>query len=228
MTTRMMKAALVAALMCGVSGTALAQEKIVISQWDAYWPADLLANFTKETGIQAEWAVQIDNEDMMGKMTASGGKGYDVVFASSPFVEALDHLGLIAELDHSKLPNMANLYKQAMELPYDPGNKHSVPYTWGTTGLCYRSDLVKKEPTSWDDLLKPSDDLKGKITMLSTDRWLMAAGLKELGYSPDTRAVDETAGRKQADKYWPNEWAVRYFYGICQNLIRLRARDNQR
>ena len=104
------KAALIAALMLGVSGTALAQEKIVISQWDAYWPADLLANFTKETGIEAEWAVQIDNEDMMGKVTASGGKGYDVVFASGPFVEALDQLGLIAELDHGKIPNLANLY----------------------------------------------------------------------------------------------------------------------
>ena len=190
------KAALIAALMLGVSGTALAQEKIVISQWDAYWPEDLLANFTKETGIQAEWAVQIDNEDMMGKVTASGGKGYDVVFASGPFVEALDHLGLIAELDHSKIPNMANLYKQAMDLPYDPGNKHSVPYTWGTTGLCYRSDLVKTEPTSWDDLLKPSDDLKGKITMLSTDRWLMAAGFKALGYSVNSTNPDELAKTK--------------------------------
>jgi len=178
------------------AGSALAEEKIVISQWDAYWPADLLANFTKETGIQAEWAVQIDNEDMMGKVTASGGKGYDVVFASSPFVEALAHLGLIAELDHSKIPNLANLFKEAQELPYDPGNKHSVPYTWGTTGLCYRSDLMKTAPTSWNDLLKPADELKGKITMLSTDRWLMAAGLKDLGYSVNSTNADELAKTK--------------------------------
>jgi spermidine/putrescine transport system substrate-binding protein len=197
MARTLTKAALIAVAICGVSaGSALAQEKIVISQWDAYWPEDLLANFTKETGIQAEWAVQIDNEDMMGKVTASGGKGYDVVFASGPFVEALDHLGLIAELDHSKIPNMANLYKEAMDLPYDPGNKHSVPYTWGTTGLCYRSDLVKAEPTSWYDLLTPADDLKGKITMLSTDRWLMAAGFKALGYSVNSTNPDELAKTK--------------------------------
>ena len=175
---------------------ATAAEKIVISQWDAYWPPELLANFTKETGIEAEWAVQIDNEDMMGKVTTSGGKGYDVVFASSPFVEALIKLGLVAELDHGKLPNLANLYKEAQDFPYDPKNKHSVPYTWGTTGLCYRSDLVKKEPTSWDDLLKPSDDLKGKITMLSTHRWLMAAGLKDLGYSVNSTDPKELAAAK--------------------------------
>ncbi len=178
------------------SAGAAAAEKIVISQWDAYWPPDLLANFTKETGIEAEWAVQIDNEDMMGKVTASGGKGYDVVFASSPFVEALAHLGLIADLDHSKIPNLANLFPQAQDLPYDPGNKHSVPYTWGTTGLCYRSDLLTQAPTSWDDLLKPTDALKGKITMLSTDRWLMAAGFKALGYSVNSTNADELAKTK--------------------------------
>jgi spermidine/putrescine transport system substrate-binding protein len=191
------RTAALAVVLCALgAGSALAQEKIVISQWDAYWPADLLANFTKETGIQAEWAVQIDNEDMMGKVTASGGKGYDVVFASSPFVEALSHLGLIAELDHGKLPNLANLFKEAQELPYDPGNKHSVPYTWGTTGLCYRSDLMKTAPSSWNDLLKPADELKGKITMLSTDRWLMAAGLKDLGYSVNSTNADELAKTK--------------------------------
>jgi spermidine/putrescine transport system substrate-binding protein len=173
-----------------------APDKIVISQWDAYWPADLLANFTKETGIETEWAVQIDNEDMMGKVTASGGKGYDVVFASGPFVEALAKLGLIAELDHGKLPNLANLFAEARDLPFDPGNKYSVPYTWGTTGLCYRSDLVQPEPTSWDDLLKPADALKGKITMLSTDRWLMAAGAKALGYSVNTVDPAELAAMK--------------------------------
>ncbi len=61
-----------------------------------------------------------------------------------------------------------------------------MPYTWGTTGLCYRSDVVKEAPDSWNDLLKPSDDLKGKTTMLSTDRWLMAAGFLANGMSVNT------------------------------------------
>jgi spermidine/putrescine transport system substrate-binding protein len=166
-----------------VAAPALAAEKIVISNWDGYMPADLLENFTKETGIEAELSVHATNEEVMGKVTAGGGKGYDVLFVSSPFVEALSNLGLIAELDHANIPNLANLYPEAQTLAYDEGNKHSVPYAWGTTGLCYRSDLVAAEPTSWMDLLKPADDVKGKVTMLATDRWLMAAGLKALGYS---------------------------------------------
>ena len=76
-----------------------------------------------------------------------------MVFVSSPFAEVLNKLGLAEPIDHAKVPNLANLYPEATQLQHDPGNTFSVPYTWGTTGLCYRSDLVKTEPTSWNDLL---------------------------------------------------------------------------
>lgn len=186
-----------AALALALQGTAAgAAEKIVISNWDGYMPPDLLKRFTAETGIEAELSVHATNEEVMGKVTAGGGKGYDVLFVSSPFVEALAHLGLIAELDHDKLPNLENLYDGARTLAYDPNNRYSVPYAWGTTGLCYRSDLVPEEPDSWYDLLRPSGELKGKITMLATDRWLMAAGLKALGHSVNSTDPEEIAAAK--------------------------------
>lgn len=173
-----------AALAVGVmAAPAGAADKIVISNWDGYMPADLLDNFTKETGIAAELALHATNEEIMGKITASGGKGYDIVFVSSPFAEALEKLGLSAAIDHAKVPNLANLYPEASRLGYDQGNSHSVPYAWGTTGLCYRSDRVEGTPIKWTDMLRPAESLKGKITMLGTDRWLMGAGLKALGFS---------------------------------------------
>ncbi|MEM6371551.1 MAG: spermidine/putrescine ABC transporter substrate-binding protein [Pseudomonadota bacterium] len=129
----------------------------------------------------------------MGKLIASKGVGYDVVFVSSPFAEVLNNLGLAETLDHAKIPNMENLYAQAKALPHDAGNTFSVPYAWGTTGLCYRSDLVDT-PTSWNDLLKPADDVSGKTTMLATDRWLLAAGQLALGYS-----VNETDSEKMGE-----------------------------
>ncbi|HSD35724.1 MAG TPA: spermidine/putrescine ABC transporter substrate-binding protein [Alphaproteobacteria bacterium] len=175
----------VVALALGLAGPAAAQ-KLVISNWDAYMPPDFLENFTKETGIQTEISLHATNEEIMGKLMASGGQGFDVVFVSSPFAEALHKQGMVAELDHSKIPNLKNLYDEARKLGYDPGNKFSVPYTWGTTGLCYRSDLVKGDLTSWRDLLQPTDDLKGKITMTTTERWLLAAGLLALGKSVNT------------------------------------------
>jgi spermidine/putrescine transport system substrate-binding protein len=180
--TRLAQLALSAVIILG-GGAAAAQEKIVISNWDGYMPKDLLERFKADTGIEAELSVHATNEEIMGKVTASGGRGYDVLFVSSPFAEALNKLGLAAKIDHSKIPNIKNLYPEAMQLQHDPGNTFSVPYTWGTTGICYRSDLVKTEPSSWNDLLSPPDDVKGKETMLSTDRWLMAAAFLAMGKS---------------------------------------------
>lgn len=193
----MLKRLVIAGIAALSVSSAMAADKIVISNWDGYMPKDLLANFTKETGIETELAIHATNEEIMGKVTASGGKGFDVLFVSSPFAEALNKLNLLAKLDPAKIPNEANLFPEAKQLVYDPGNTFSVPYAWGTTGLCYRSDLMKTAPTSWMDLLKPSDDLKGKVTMLATDRWLMAAGLKALGFSVNSTDEAEVAKAKE-------------------------------
>jgi spermidine/putrescine transport system substrate-binding protein len=167
---------------------------LVISNWDGYMAPDAVAQFKAATGNDAEVVVHATNEEIMGKLVASGGKGYDVVFVSSPFAEVLQNLGLAETIDHAKVPNLANLYPEANALAHDPGNTFSVPYTWGTTGLCYRSDLVADAPDSWNDLLAPSADLTGKTTMLATDRWLLAAGQLAKGYS-----VNETDPAKMAE-----------------------------
>ncbi|MEQ9608079.1 MAG: spermidine/putrescine ABC transporter substrate-binding protein [Kiloniellaceae bacterium] len=196
LTSALLTGAAVLALAGTAPGTAWAAGKIVISNWDGYMPADMLERFTAETGIEAELAVHATNEEIMGKVVAGKGKGYDVLFVSSPFVEALKNLGLVAELDHAKIPNMTNLYPEAMKLEYDPGNTVSVPYAWGTTGLCYRADLVSGTPDSWMDLLKPADALKGKVTMLSTDRWLMAAAFLAEGKSVNSTDEADLAAAK--------------------------------
>ena len=178
------------ASLAALSTPALA-DPLTISNWDGYMAADAVDTFNSQTGNEAELVLHATNEEIMGKLIASGGVGYDVVFVSSPFAEVLNNLGLAETLDHGKIPNLANLYTQATELPHDPGNTFSLPYAWGTTGLCYRSDLVEA-PTSWMDLLAPSDDVKGKTTMLATDRWLLGAGQLALGYSVNTTDAKKT------------------------------------
>ena len=171
-----------------------AAQNLVISNWDGYMAPDAMDALKAATGVSGEVVKHATNEEIMGKLVASGGKGYDVVFVSSPFAEVLNKLGLAEPIDHAKVPNLANLYPEATKLPYDPGNAFSVPYTWGTTGLCYRSDLVKTAPTSWNDLLAPAADITGKTTMLATDRWLLAAGQLAKGYS-----VNETDPAKMEE-----------------------------
>ena len=166
-----------------LSATTALSADLVISNWDGYMAKDIAESFKAATGLEIEVVNHATNEEVMGKLMASGGKGYDVVFVSSPFAEILNGQGMVEPLDKAAIPNLANLYPEAAALAYDAGNAYSVPYTWGTTGLCYRSDLVKTSVDSWNNLLQPDDALKGKTTMLATDRWLMAAGLLSLGYS---------------------------------------------
>jgi spermidine/putrescine transport system substrate-binding protein len=159
---------------------------LTISNWDKYMPKDLIPSFEKATGIKVKLAKHATNEEIMGKLDAAQGGGFDLVFVSGPFAEALRNRGWAAPIDAAKIPNLSNLYPEASKLPYDPGNTHSVPYTWGTTGLCYRADKVKGTPDSWAALLQPSAALKGKTTMLATDRWLLLPALKQLGFSANT------------------------------------------
>jgi spermidine/putrescine transport system substrate-binding protein len=159
---------------------------IVVSNWDAYMPENLIPDFEAATGAQVELAIHTTNEDIMGKISAQGGGGFDVVFVSGQFAQALVQQGWAAELDHAQIPNLANLYPEANELGYDPGNRYSVPYAWGTTGICYRSDLVSEAPTSWELFRNPPAELDGKMTMLGTDRWLLQPALLSLGYSINT------------------------------------------
>ena len=183
MTMSKIVKAVAAAALLAVSATAAWADKIVVSNWDGYMPKDIAEKFKAATGIDLEVSVHATNEEIMGKVTASSGQGYDVLFVSSPFAEALNKMGLLAPIDPAKIPNLKNLYPEATQLKHDPGNTFSVPYTWGTTGLCYRSDVVKEAPDSWADLLTPADDVKGKTTMLATDRWLMAPAFLLAGKS---------------------------------------------
>ena len=177
-----------------LTGAAAQASDLVVSNWDGYMAPDAIEAFNAETGNAAELVLHATNEEIMGKLIASDGKGYDVVFVSSPFAEVLNNLGLTETLDPAKLPNLANLYPAAMELSHDQGNTFSVPYAWGTTGLCYRADMVSEAPDSWMDLLQPADDVSGKTTMLATDRWLLAAGQLAKGYS-----VNETDEAKMGE-----------------------------
>lgn len=170
----------------------LSKQSLVVSNWAAYMPEDLPATFKTKFGSKVTVANHATNEEIMAKLTAGSDSGIDVAFVSGQFAQALAAQGLLEPLDKSLIPNSSNLYPEAGNLPYDVGNVYSIPYAWGTTGICYRSDLMKgNEPTSWMDLLQPKAVYKGKVTMLATQRWLMLPAQKALGYSVNTRDVAE-------------------------------------
>jgi len=166
--------------------------ELTISNYENYMPEDLIPAFEEETGIDVTVVAHASNEEIVGKFEATNGApGFDLAVIASPFAESLTTRGWLAEVDETQIPNMSELAPEAREMAYDPGNTHSVPYTWGTTGLCYRADLVEEDIRSWNDLLDPAPALEGKVTMLGTDRWLMLPALKVLGYSANTTDAAE-------------------------------------
>lgn len=169
----------------------LSKQAITVSNWAGYMPDDVADRFEKATGARLTATEHATNEEVMAKLTAGGGSGIDVAFVSGQYAQALNDAGLIEPIHADLVPNLENLYPEATELAFDEGNQYSVPYTWGTTGICYRSDLVKPAPTSWNDILDPDPAYDGKITMLSTERWLALPAQKALGYSVNTTDDDE-------------------------------------
>lgn len=163
----------------------LTQQSLTVSNWTGYYPEDLAAQFESAVGAPMTITNHATNEEIMAKLTAGGDSGIDVAFVSGQFAQALNEAGLVETINPEFIPNLSNLYPEAQELAYDPGNKFSVPYAWGTTGICYRSDLVDA-PTSWNDILEPSEENKGKVTALATERWLMLPAQKALGFSANT------------------------------------------
>ncbi|GAA2318583.1 spermidine/putrescine ABC transporter substrate-binding protein [Nonomuraea roseoviolacea subsp. roseoviolacea] len=176
----------------------LTKQSISVTVWDGYTPKELPEKVKAKLKVKdMKITLHATNEEAMTKLTAGGDSGIDVAFVSGQYAQALNEQGLLEPIHPELIPNLSNLYPEATQLSYDKGNKYSVPYTWGTTGICYRSDLVKAAPTSWNDILNPPSWADKKVTMMTTERWLALPALKALGYSVNTDKDDEIAKAKE-------------------------------
>lgn len=191
---------------CGGGGTEasdlnpdadLSQQSLTISNWAGYYPEDLPAKVQETIGTPVTIANHATNEEIVGKLTAGGDSGIDVAFVSGQYAQALNEAGLLEPINKEFVPNATNLYAEADTLAYDPGNTFSIPYAWGTTGICYREDLVDVPPTSWNDVLDPQGAAKGKTTALATERWLALPALKANGASINTTDEADLAAAKE-------------------------------
>jgi spermidine/putrescine transport system substrate-binding protein len=153
-----------------------------IFNWADYVNPKTYPMFEKEFDITITEDNYASNEDALAKLQA-GAKGYDVVVPTGYMVETMIQEGILLELDHSQIPNLSNVEDRFLDLPFDPGNKFSVPKDYGTTGYGYRSDLVDEEMTSWEDFFKLAPKYSGRYTVLNSPPEVVGAALKMLGYS---------------------------------------------
>lgn len=129
------------------TGQVLAQDRVLnVTNWAEYIAEDTVSNFEKETGIKVTYDTYDSVEAIDAKLLA-GNSGYDVVIHASSQIARLIKAGIVQPVDHSKLPNMKHMLPAVMEQlssKWDPGNKHIIPFMWGTHGVTYNEDFVKE------------------------------------------------------------------------------------
>jgi putrescine transport system substrate-binding protein len=184
--------------------TPAAEEKVVnVYNWSDYIAEDTIANFEKETGIKVNYDMYDGNETLETKLLA-GSSGYDVVVPSASFMERQIKTGVYQKLDKSKLPNLANMDKEIAERAalHDPGNEHSAVYMWGTTGIGYNADKLKKAlganapVDSWSLVYDPkyASKLKGcGIAVLDSPSEIVSTVLTYIGKDPNSQSPDDLA-----------------------------------
>lgn len=166
------------------------EETVVLNvfNWGDYIDQSVLDTFTEETGIKINYEMYPSNEDMYLKVK-SGGTQYDVIFPSDYMLERMINEDLVEKINMDNISNYSHIGEAFKGLDYDPGNEYSVPYTWGTVGILYDKNKVTDPVNSWDILW--DEKYAGEIIMYDSQRDSLMVALKKLGYSMNTKNVDE-------------------------------------
>ena len=177
------------------------------ANWGDYIDPDLITKFEKETGYHVNLETFDSNEAMFTKIQ-QGGTSYDLTVPSEYMIEKMKKAKLLVPLDHKRLTGLDNYGKTFMNRSFDPGNKYSVPYFWGTLGIIYNDKFVQPgEIQHWDDLWRPK--YKNSIMLIDSARDIMGFSLVSLGKSMNT--TDEPtlqAAKAKLDQLAPNVKAV--------------------
>ena len=149
-----------------------------------YMDLSLLEQFEEEYNCTIVYETFESNEMMYTKLAA--GETYDILIPSDYMIERLIKEDYLQHLDWDLIPNKKNLMDDVVNRSYDPGNRYSCPYFWGTVGILYDTTVVDPEDLDegWELLRNPK--YKGNIYMYDSERDSFMIALKALGYSMNT------------------------------------------
>lgn len=151
-----------------------------VYNWGDFIDETVIDKFEEETGYEVIYNMYETPEDMYTKIVNSKAS-YDVVITSDYMLERMASEGLLSEVDLSAIPEYKNIDDSFKNLSYDPENKYTVPYMWGTMGILYNKTMVNGEIKSWKELW--NEEYSGSILMLNSQRDTIGITLKMLGHS---------------------------------------------
>jgi spermidine/putrescine transport system substrate-binding protein len=150
--------------------------------WSEYIDPAIIKQFEKQFGAKVKTTFYESNEDMLAKLEAGGKGQYDLIVPSDYIIPVLIRKNLLQKFDAAKIPNLKNLDKQFSNTPVDPKNEYLAGYQWGTAGVLYRKDKLKRAPTTWATYYD-SKQQPGSFMMMDDPRVTIGSALKYLGKS---------------------------------------------
>lgn len=169
-------------LVCFVASVSAQKNKLNLFIWSEYIDPQIVADFEKQFDCKVTTDLYEDNESMIAKLAGGGSALYDIVVPSDYVVTAMVKRNLLAPLRHETIPNLKNVDPTFANPPFDPGNKYTAPYQWGTVGLYVRKPKDKPLDESWALLFEAAKQ-PGAFLLMDDVRPCFSAALKFKGRS---------------------------------------------
>jgi len=163
----------------GATGCARdSRPRLNVFNWSSYIDPAMIDRFERARGVRVRYATYESNEEMLAKVM-TGNSGWDVVFPTHSRLAPMAGAGLIADLDHARLPSLYNLDARFRQPVWDPPLRRGIPYMWNATGIIYNRRQTAT-PRGWSALWSPA--LRGRLTMLDDPEDVIGACLQKLGF----------------------------------------------
>jgi spermidine/putrescine transport system substrate-binding protein len=159
-----------------------------IYNWTTYIDPAILDEFQQRYHVKLRYDTYEGMDELHAKLKA-GHTGYDIVVPSDYMVETLVEEGFLAELDLEAIPNRKHIDPHFLNPAYDPGNRYSLPYQWGTLGIGYNLEATQRAITSWADMFNPQ--YAGRVAWLDDARYTISAILITMGKDPNSEKTSE-------------------------------------
>jgi putrescine transport system substrate-binding protein len=156
-----------------------------VYNWSDYIDDRTIPLFQALTNLRVNYDVYSSNEDLLARMK-SGPIDYDIIVPTNNFIPTYMKLDLIEPLRQDLIPNLTNLDKEFVETDYDPGNRYTVPWQWGTTGIGFNTKQAGDQVDSWAAVFEPSSAMGGHVSLLREVTDLIGCALIYLGRNPNS------------------------------------------
>jgi putrescine transport system substrate-binding protein len=168
-----------------VSGNRVNERLLSIYNWSDYIDDRTIPLFQAQSNIRVNYDVYSSNDDLLAKLRA-GPTSYDIIVPTNNFIPTYLSLDLIEPLRQDLIPNLTNLDREFVDTDYDPGNRYTVPWQWGTTGIGFNRRRAGDGVNSWSAVFQPSAAMGGHVTLLREPTDLIACALIYLGRNPNS------------------------------------------